>query len=96
METVGFVPNEKGRLQIHFKLIRFASYLVFFLINKPVSRLEATHTAKGLRSGSAAEVSRLPERIRETDPYRRPLAHSDGSATKADRGPAVAPRCIHD
>ncbi|KAK7158436.1 hypothetical protein R3I94_004911 [Phoxinus phoxinus] len=49
------------------------------------------HTAKGLRGGSAAEVSRLPERTRETDPYRRPLARSDGSATKADRGPAVAP-----
>jgi len=37
METV---PNEKGRLQIHFKLIRLASYLVLFLINKSVSHLE--------------------------------------------------------
>jgi hypothetical protein len=54
-----------------------------------------SHTAKGLRGGSAVEVLRLPERTRETDPYRRPLNLSDGSATKADRGSAVAPCCIH-
>ena len=53
-----------------------------------------SHTAKGLRGGSAVEVLRLPERTRETDPYRRPLNLSDGSATKADRGSAVAPRRI--
>ena len=52
---------------------------------------EVTHTAKGLRGGSAADLLRLPGRTRETDPYRRPLALSDGSAPKADGGPAVAP-----
>ena len=50
--------------------------------------------AKVLRAGSAAEVSRLPERARETDPYRGPLARRVGSATEVDRGPAVAPRCL--
>ncbi|XP_062391139.1 secreted phosphoprotein 24 [Sardina pilchardus] len=54
----------------------------------------AARRAKGLRGGSAAEVARLPERTRETDPYRRPLALSDGSVTGADRGPGWAPRYL--
>ena len=55
--------------------------------------LKPTHTAKGHTS---AAVLRLPERTRETDPYRSSLALRDGSATKADRGSAVAPRRIRD